>query len=235
MKKLLSAMTAVSALALAAPAMAQSGYQNPYNDGYNSGFNANAYGNSGIDSRLARIEARIQAGLDSGTIDAREARNLRWQLNQISRLDRQYSRNGYTQAERNDLQARLRNFRDQLRMADGGGNGWGNGQYGNNGYRQYSNNNGYYGQGGPYEEVYCDNSNSGGLGGLIDSIFGGGRDNCTTLGIGARASSSWGAVPYQYRNQYRDGSGYYYRSDGRAIYQIDTRTNTVARVYPMNR
>jgi hypothetical protein len=239
MKKLLIATTAMSALLAAAPAAAQYGNRqygtaNPYNQGYN----ANAYGTTGMDNRLARIEARIQAGVDAGTIDMREARNLRWQLNQISRLDRQYSRNGYTQAERSDLQARLRSFRDQL-IADGGGNGYGygSGQYGSNGYdRGYSNtNNGYYGQGGPYEEA-CDNSrSSGGLGGLIDSIFGGDRDDCASLGVGARVSGNLGAVPYEYRNQYRDGAGYYYRSDGRSIYQIDTRTNTIMRVYPMNR
>ncbi len=42
-------------------------------------------------------------------------------------------------------------------------------------------------------------------------------------------------MPYAYRNQYRDGSGVYYRSDGRNIYQIDARTQTVARIYPMTR
>ena len=39
----------------------------------------------------------------------------------------------------------------------------------------------------------------------------------------------------QYRNQYRDGNGVYYRSDGRAIYQIDARTDTVLRIYALNR
>jgi hypothetical protein len=42
-------------------------------------------------------------------------------------------------------------------------------------------------------------------------------------------------VPYEYRGQYRDGGGVYYRSDGRAIYQIDARTNTVLGVYPVGR
>jgi nuclear transport factor 2 (NTF2) superfamily protein len=42
-------------------------------------------------------------------------------------------------------------------------------------------------------------------------------------------------VPSQYRYQYRDGNGVYYRSDGRAIYQIDARTDTVLRVYSMDR
>jgi len=252
MNKLLFAMTAVGALAAAAPAAAQytttyqgtGQYNNgPYNNGqynngqynngqYNNGYNANAYGQTNVDSRVARLDARIQAGIDAGTIDQREAWNLRRQLNDISRLDDRYSRNGYTAAEQRDLQQRLRAFRDQLAMADGGARGYGSGQYRDNGY---------YGQGGPYEEVACTGngygSNRGGLGGLIDSIFGSGQsyDDCTGLTVGSRVSGSLGGVPYEYRNQYRDGYGYYYRSDGRAIYQIDTRTNTVLRVYPMNR
>jgi hypothetical protein len=235
MKKLLSAMTAVSALMIAGPAAAQ--YQRPYNDagnqGYNQGYNAN--GAVGMDNRLARIEARIDAGVQSGTIDRREAWRLRRQLSEIQRLDDQYSRNGYSATERADMQARLRSFRDDLRVADGGGNGYG---YGNgNGNGRYGNDDGYRGQGGPYEEANCGDTGRGGLGGLVDSIFGGGRDDCTTgsWGVGARASSDWYAVPNQYRSQYRDNGSVYYRSDGRSIYGIDARTNTVVRVYPMNR
>jgi hypothetical protein len=263
MNKFLFAMTALGAIAAAAPAAAQSGYgsngynsSSQYNQGqynqsqynqdrynqdrdnqgqYNQGqYGTNGYGQANVDSRLALLDARIQAGIDSGAIDQREAWSLRQQLSDISRLDQRYSRNGYTAAEQQDLQRRLRAFRDQLASADGGARGYGSGQYGRN--------NGNYGQGGPYEDAACSGggygSSRGGLGGLIDSIFGGsdgGYDNCTTLGVGARVSGNLGAVPYEYRSQYRDGYGYTYRSDGRAIYQIDTRTNTVLRVYPMNR
>jgi hypothetical protein len=231
MKIFLAAMTAVPALMVAAPAAAQ--YQRPYNDNYNQGYDQgyNANGAVGIDNRLARIEARIDAGVQSGAIDRREAWRLRRQLTDIQRLDAQYGRNGYSATERADMQARLRAFRDDLRVADGGSSGYGNGngQYGGNGR--------YNGQGGPYEEVACDTRGGGlGLGGLIDSIFGGGRDDCTTSwGVGARASSDWYALPSQYRGQYRDNGSVYYRSDGRSIYGIDARTNTVVRVYPMNR
>ena len=118
------------------------------------------------------------------------------------------------------MQQRLRYFRDQLNMADGGRNG------------QYAN--GYNGQGGPYEEVCETNTNVGGLGGLIGSIFGGGTtDDCAGLRVGQRVSGNLGAVPYQYRNRYRDTGNVYYRSDGRQIYQIDARTNTVLRIYGM--
>jgi hypothetical protein len=42
-----------------------------------------------------------------------------------------------------------------------------------------------------------------------------------------------GGVPYEYRDQFRDGNGVYYRSDGRNIYQIDARSQTVVRIFPM--
>jgi hypothetical protein len=241
MKKLLSAITAVSALALAAPAAAQGyGSQGYGSQGYgNQGYGNQGYGNArggvGIENRILRLETRIQAGVQAGTIDRTEARTLRQQLRDISRLERQYSRNGLDQRERADLQQRVRSFRDQLAMADGRG-----GRYGNNGYDD-----GYYGQGGPYEDAYCDEDDrggggSGGLGGIIDSIFGGNKNNddygsCSTLRVGQRVGANLGAVPYQYRTQFRDGGGVYYRSDGRQIYQIDARTDTVLRVYDMNR
>lgn len=216
MKKVLLSMAAVGAIAVAAPSMAQYGTAN-----------VNAGGGMGIENRIARLDARINAGVQAGTIDRTEARTLRLQLRDIRQRERQYSRNGLSQQERADLQQRVRNFRDQLRLADGGRTD----RYGSN-----WNDDGYYGQGGPYEAVDCDNNNGSGLGGIIDSIFGGGgNDNCVTgLRVGQRVTGNLGAVPWQYRNQFRDGGGVYYRSDGRAVYQIDARTHTVLRIYDMD-
>jgi hypothetical protein len=42
------------------------------------------------------------------------------------------------------------------------------------------------------------------------------------------------AVPAEYRSQYRDGDGSYYRFDGLRIYQINALNQTVMRVYPVN-
>ncbi|HEY7809983.1 MAG TPA: hypothetical protein VIA98_06360 [Allosphingosinicella sp.] len=222
MKKLLIATAALGALATAAPAAAQ--YSNQNSQGAYG--NVNAGGAVGVQNRLARLETRIQAGVQAGTIDRTEARTLRMQLRDITRLERQYSRNGLSQQERQDLQMRVRSFRDQLAMADGQR---GNGQYGYN--------DGAYGQGGPYE-AYCeDNGSSGGLGGIIDSIFGGGNNNsrdCDTgVRVGQRVSGNLYAVPVNLRSRYRDGNGVYYRSDGRNILQIDARTQTVLRVYDL--
>jgi hypothetical protein len=224
MKKLLIAASALGALAVAAPAPAQYANQGAYR-------NVNAGGAVGVQNRIARLDARIEAGVQNGSITRSEARNLRQQLRDLERRERAYSRDGLSRQERADLQQRVRLFRDQLAMADGGGRG----QYGyNNADVGYDD--GYYGQGGPYE-AYCedDDRSRGGLGGIIDSIFGGGRNNnddCSRgLRAGQRASGNLYAVPYHLRDRFRDGGGVVYRSDGRNVYQIDARTSTVLRVY----
>jgi hypothetical protein len=276
MRLFLTCMTAACALGVATPAAAQY-------------VNANAGGAVGVENRLAQLESRIQAGVQAGSIDRTEAWRLRQEHRQLTRLYRQYSRNGLTVQERTDLQARFRDLRQDIRLADGGrtwrdGDRYGanvyqgtrydsrgrvdpNGMYdrsgrripdnvlyGNNVYQgqrydrdgdpdedgmydRYGNRlpDNVYGQGGPYEEV-CDRNDRGGLGGLIDDLFGG-DDDCRGVGlrVGQRVTGSLGAVPYEYRSQYRDGNGYYFRSDGRQIYQIDARTQTVVRIYSMNR
>jgi len=88
-----------------------------------------------------------------------------------------------------------------------------------------------YGNGGVYNRDYeAGNPPRGGIGGLIDRVLGGGG-----LQVGQRVSGNLGPVPYAYRDQFRDGNGVYYRADDRAIYQIDARTDTVVRIYGLNR
>jgi len=307
MKPTLFALTALGAIAATTPALAQSyngygsynngsqyqsgyynqGYDNRYANNYQNDWETQLNSSSAIDTRIGRLDARLQAGLRDGTIDRYEADRLRAELRDLRAMNRRYSYNGITAAERADLAARLRSVREDIRTADNGswdrydngywsggstGYGYNNGgtynngsaygstynngsgygstydnrsgygsTYGNgygstynNGYGSgASSNNGYYGQGGPYEEVETCDSRQGVIGGLIDSVVG--RNCTTTLRVGQRVSGGLYGVPYELRNQYRDGYGYYYRSDGNAIYQIDTRTNTVLRIYPMNR
>src|SRR4051794_10899868 len=244
MNKLLFAMTAVGALAVAAPAAAQTGYGTGYRTGYNDPYGyTGARADAGIDSRIARLEARLNADISAGAISRSDERRLRAQIAGIRRLEWQYSRNGLSASERMDLQQRLRSVRDQFRMAD---RGYGDDRYGWNDRddTRYGNNdayyddrnpslsrgNTYYGQGGPYEPV--ETCSRGVIGGVVDALTG--RD-CVTLRVGDRAGANLYGVPVEYQDRYRDGYGYYYRSDGRAIYQIDARTNTVLRVYDMNR
>jgi len=226
MKKFLIAMTAVSAIAVSAPAAAQWGNQNQANVNGRAGMN--------IETRIAQLETRLQAGIQSGAINRIEARNLRTQLRQLSRLHHQYARNGLTQQERQDLQQRLRSVRQDFRMADGGGNG----RWADNdddrypGQSGYPDQGGYTGQGGPYEEVRdCDGRTGGGIiGGVIGGIFGRGNNN-DCVEAGERAPGNLSALPYELRGQFRDGNGIAYRTDGYRIYQIDVRTNTVLRVF----
>jgi hypothetical protein len=249
MKTVLLSMAAMGALTVAMPAAAQ-----VYGQG-----NLNAAGAAGISTRIAQLDARLSAGVQAGVIDRTEAQRLRPQLRELRRLERQYSVNGLTRQERMDLQQRMRTLRQDIRLADNGRYDRDN-RYGNwmddDADDQYSarvdrNRDGWddrdidrdgrwdddvRGQGGPYEEAYpvCDEPQQrGGLGGVLDSVLGRGGSSC--LGVGQRVSGNLSAVPYEYRNQYRDGGGVYYRTDGRQIYQIDARTNTVLRVYSMDR
>jgi hypothetical protein len=80
------------------------------------------------------------------------------------------------------------------------------------------------------DEGYQETDGRGVVGQVIDRITGNGG-----LRVGQRVSSDLGGLPYAYRAQYRDSANVYYRSDGRQIYQIDARTQTVMRVYAMNR
>jgi hypothetical protein len=68
------------------------------------------------------------------------------------------------------------------------------------------------------------------VGQVIDRVIGGGG-----LRVGQRVSGNLGALPYEYRDRYRDGNGAYYRTDGRNIYRIDARTDVVLQVHAMNR
>lgn len=260
MKKILATMAAVSALATAAPAVAQfsNGYQQQ--NGYQNGVNAG--GNLAV--RIDRLQARLQAGVQSGAISRQEAVPLRQQLRQLTQLERQYSVNGLNQRERADLQQRMRSLRQQIRAADGGNQArWdgydredGFGRYERNGDfdrddrfsrsgdydrddRMDRNNDGYddrdYDRDGRWDDdvdngSYQQQPARGGLGGIIDSVIGGGG-----LRVGQRASGNLYGVPNEYRRQYPDGNGSYFRSDGRQIYQIDARSDTVVRIYPMNR
>lgn len=245
--KTLMTIAAVSALAVAMPAVAQ-----------NANANANTGVGTGITNRIVQLNTRLDVGIRQGKIDRREARTLQSQVRELSRLQGQYDRDGLTRQERRDLRQRIRDVHQRIRVADRGfydryerygyndsdyDNDRYAGAYGgyNNGYNGYYDggynegayvNNGYYGQGGPYEEAENCQTGSGVIG-FIGRVLG--RDDECGLEVGDRVTGNLYGVPTSYRNRYRDTGSVYYRSDGRNIYQIDTRTNTVLRVFPMNR
>jgi hypothetical protein len=99
MKKLIMTLAAASALTAAAPAAAQ-------------------YANSNIEMRINELQARLQAGVRNGTITRGEAEMLRDRLRELSRLERQYSRDGLSGGERDQLQQRIQMLRQQIRQAE---------------------------------------------------------------------------------------------------------------------
>jgi len=288
MKKILLSMAAVSALAIGAPAAAQ----------YRGG-----YADTRIDVRIGELQSRIDAGVQQGSINRQEAQSLRMQLRDLSRLERQYARDGLSRVERQDLQTRIQSLRQQIRSAEmSGSGGYDRDRYDRDcppGLRRRNNGclpPGQVGRDGRWEDrrddrddrrderwedrndrredrddrrddrwdddddrydraydrdrdgyddrdtnrdgrvdsrdgVYQDRDRRGGvIGDIIDRVTGGGG-----LRVGQRASGNLGAVPYEYRDRFRDGGGVYHRSDGRNIYRIDARTNVVLQVYSMRR
>lgn len=100
--------TAVAALCAAAPAAAQYRYE--------------SRPETSFEGRIDQLRMRLDAGIRAGTIDRREAWRLRRQLAELARLEDRYGYDGYSPAERFDLQRRLRAARQDLRVADN--NSW---------------------------------------------------------------------------------------------------------------
>jgi hypothetical protein len=225
-------------LAFAVPASAQYYPNNQSSYGNQNQYNNQA--NVNLSARITQLQARLQAGVQSEAITRSEAVPIRQQIRDLIRLDRQYSMNGYTGQERAALQQRIRQVRQQLRLADGGANGqynqWdtedvytqGYQQGYNPGYQQGYQQPNQQGYNPSYQQGYQQPAQQGGIAGVVNQLLGVGG-----LQVGQRATGNLYGVPSQYQNQYRDGNGVYYRSDGRRIYQIDARSQTVIRVFGM--
>jgi hypothetical protein len=154
-------LAVITALAAGAPAVAQytgGGYA-PQSGSYQNQVGVNAGAN--LSARIDQLQTRIQAGVQSGAISRRDAAPLRQQMRQLIQLERQYSRNGLTVQERNELQQRLRSLRQQVRQADGGGQGrydqWDRDDYGQGQGQydpRYDGRQGQYGRPGQYDPRY---------------------------------------------------------------------------------
>lgn len=226
---------AVSAAAITGPVAAQGsngGYQNR-GDAYRDGDE----GRRSMSARIEQMRDRIETGVQSGAINRQEAMPLRSGLRSLTQLERRYSRNGLNDQETRDLQMRLRSLRQDVRRADEGASGrygeWDR-QNGRDDDRYGDRDDRDYGRDDRRDdgERYRQPEQRGGVGGVIDNVLG---RNAATLEVGQRASSGLYGVPYDMRERYRDTDRSYYRSDGRQIYEIDARTQTVIRVYMMNR
>jgi len=95
MKKFLAMAVAASALAVAAPASAQT-WQS-------------------INERQARIDQRIDVGVRNGSLTRSEAGRLRSEFYGLARLEAHYRRDGLSRAERADLDRRFDALSAQVR------------------------------------------------------------------------------------------------------------------------
>jgi opacity protein-like surface antigen len=97
MRKILAMAVAASALAMAAPAAAQS-WQT-------------------INERQRNLDARIDAGVRSGDLTRNEAMRLRGEFRDLARLEARYrSSNGLSMSERRDLDMRFDRLSAQIRF-----------------------------------------------------------------------------------------------------------------------
>ena len=231
MKKILMTMAALSALSVGVPAAAQ-------------------YARSDIQARVQQLELRLQAGVRSGAISRREARPLDEQIRQISDYARYNGRDGLNGRERQYLQQRMANLSQHIRYAEQTGDGrdmrYGRGERYDDG-RAYGANEGYarddrYADGRAYganegyaRDARLDRNGDGwddrdfDRDGRIDD----GRDDedGASLRVGQRISGNFAEMPVRYRDRYRDSDGSYYRYDRGNIYQVDSRTNLILRIF----
>jgi hypothetical protein len=261
MKKLIIALAATSALTVAFPAMAQSGGYGGYG---NSNVETRADQlqvrlQAGVRSGdITRAEAmplreqlrqltRLEMLYARDGISGRERADLQQRINSLRQGIRMAERNGDSRYgrdddsyDRDDRDGRYGN-RDVDSRYDRNNDGWDDRDGNRDGRwdvdsRYDGNRDGYddrdHNRDGRWDndEGYQQTNNGGIVGQILDRVTGN-----NGLRVGQRASADLGAVPYAYRSQYRDGNGVYYRSDGRQIYQIDARNDTVVRIYAMNR
>ena len=106
MKKLIASVIAVTTIAAAAPAMAQSYYGGGYGGWQN------------INQRQANLDRRIDQGVRNGSLTRAEAVRLRAEFRNIAYLENRYRRtgNGLSRWERQDLDRRFDRLSAQIRF-----------------------------------------------------------------------------------------------------------------------
>lgn len=117
MKKMISALLAVSALAVAVPAMADDYGRGGYGD--RGGYDRDGRGGYGENLRQTyeQIERKIERAERMRMISRREAASLMAQLRDLRRLDMSYRRSGgLNRWERADLQRRADRLEARVRF-----------------------------------------------------------------------------------------------------------------------
>ena len=107
MKKILLSIAAVSAVAVAVPAVASA-------QSYDRGHGRGGYQDVGGD-RVARLDQRIDMGIRNGGLSRNEAWRLKGDLRETARLESRYRRGGLSGWERQDLDRRYDRISAQIR------------------------------------------------------------------------------------------------------------------------
>ena len=225
MKTILMTMTALAALAIAAPASAQ-----PWN---------------GQRSQIGELQMQLDAGIRSGAITRREAMPLRSSLRELISLERQFSPNGFTGRENAALRQRSNLLSRQIRMAErdgytsNRGAGWddrdddrragwgdrdGDRRDGSENYRDND------------RRADWDSRNDRRDGYAMDARFDRPNRGDRFAGdarVGQLATRRMVALPAQYRDEFRDTDDVYYRYDNRRIYRVNRTTDMILGLFDL--
>ena len=133
MKKFVSALVAVSALAIALPAAADGydrgsyGYEHGRGGDYDRGgdYGRGGYGQD-ISRSIERLDSKISRSLAMHRISYREAQRLQWQVREVKQSQRSYWRNDGRLSgwERADLQRKIDRIEASLRWQRNDDDGW---------------------------------------------------------------------------------------------------------------
>lgn len=196
------------------------------------------YGSGGnLDLRIQQLQAQIQANVQSGRLSRGEAESLRGELRALRQLERQYSQDGLSSGERNDLQNRIQQLRQRIQSAnrneeyrdrDRDGRYDRDDRRDGRRYDRRDDDDRYerdddddrYGRDDRFNGRFCPP-------GLAKK-----NNGCVPPGLegrgmreGDRYREGMGSpLPARYRDQFRDTDRYFHRFDGRNVYRIDRRT-----------
>lgn len=181
-------------------------------------------GGGGFQTRIEQLQARLQANVQSGRLTRGEAENLRAELRQLRQLERQFSQDGLSTVERNELQRRIQSLQQRIRAERSDGeyrDRDGDGRYDRDDRRDRDDDR-YDRDGRRFCPPGLAKKNNGCL--PPGQVGRGMRE-------GDRYRDGMGTtLPSRYRDQYRDSDRYFHRWDGRNVYRIDRRTLIIVAV-----
>ncbi len=123
MKTILLGITAAFILGVATPALAQYRDDADQRQARAGESNGGRYADNDFAGRIEQLRNRIRDDVQDGRISRDRAEPLRQHVRDLTDRESQYSRNGFSDRERADLQDEMRDLRQQIRLAENGGRG----------------------------------------------------------------------------------------------------------------